>query len=155
MATTYRPTTAKLSEYSTSTYEFRDFPLDTPIETLLIPETWMHVAKNFKVGDELLVKPQGLPYRALLIVLDSGANYAKVRLLNVAPLNAQLAVAEEAPVELVEEKPVEGPMFVKWNPGLKKYSVYRKSDGERVHEGFAIKADAEAWAEKHTLAMAA
>jgi hypothetical protein len=149
MATHYKPTSAKLAEYTTPCYEFRDFPIDTPVASLLDPETWAHVAKRFRVGDEIMVKPQGLPYRAHLIVMDAGAVFAKVKLLTLVPLNAGEASGD------VQKSSADGrPMYVKWNLGSKKYAIHRSSDNEKVHEGFAVKADAEAWAAKHTMALA-
>jgi hypothetical protein len=150
MATIYKPTRATLAEHLTQGWEFRDFPINSTIEHLLNPETWSHVSKHFKLGDEILVKPQGLPYRAHLIVVDAASSYAKLRLLDLVLLNA--ASAETAEVETVA---VNGPMYVKWNLGTKKFAIHRSSDNEKVHDGFAIKAEAEEWAENHAMAMAA
>jgi hypothetical protein len=146
LATQNRPTRAKLAEHVRNVWQFKDeFAVDTTIDCLLDPETWAHCAAHFSQGDEIIVVPQGMPYRAHLIVVDAGKVHAKVRLIGVALLNAP---AEEAPAE-------DGPMYVKWNLGVRKYSIYRRSDNEKVHDGFAIKAEAEEWAVKHALALAA
>lgn len=154
MATHNRPTRATLGEHINSTWRFTQFGVETTIEELLNPETWAHVSAKFLQGDEIIVVPQGMPYRAHLIVVEAAKNYAKVRLIGVALLNAAPA-AEPIPEIAAAEDTGNGPMFVRWNPGAKLYSVYRTSDKEKIHDGFAIKADAEAWAERHTLAMAA
>jgi hypothetical protein len=154
MATNNRPTRATLAEHINSTWRFAQFAVDTTVEELLNPETWAHVASKFTQGDEIVVVPQGMPFRAHLIVVDAGKVEAKVRLIDVTPLNAAPAVE---PVEIAQNNSLEpdGPMFVKWNPGSKKYAIHRSTDKEKVHDGFAIKAESEAWAAQHALAMAA
>lgn len=147
MATQNRPTRAKLAEHVRNVWQFKEeFAVDTPIEDLLDPETWAHCATSFAQGDEIVVVPQGMPYRAHLIVVDAGKTHAKVRLIGAVPLNALPEAGEPSG---------ECPMVVRWNPGAKKYSVYRRSDNEKVHDGFAIKVEAEEWARNHALALAA
>lgn len=147
MATHNRPTRAKLADHVRNVWQFNEFAVDTAVEDLLDPETWAHCAASFAQGDEIVVVPQGMPWRAHLIVVDASKLHAKVRLIGAVPLNAN--------IEAISEDDEEGPLFVRWNPGAKKYSVYRRSDKEKVHDGFAIKAEAEDWARNHALAMAA
>jgi len=136
-------------DYCNTVWRIREAPADTAVETLLKPETWSHCARSFKPYDEVIVIPQGGPYRAHLIVMDAGANFAKMRLLGVTLLNAG-AAEPESEAALPDDAPVE----VSWKGPKLKYAVTRKADGERLRTGFAIKAEAEAWARTHLLAMA-
>lgn len=131
-------------DYCNTVWRVRDASPATSIEDLLRPETWAHCARSFKQYDEIVVIPQGGPFRAHLIVMEAGPNFAKVRVLGVAMLNA----TEEA-------LPDEAPVGVKWNGPKHRFVVFRKSDNEVLRPGFAIKAEAEDWARQHVSAMAA
>ena len=130
------------------TWNIRNAPAEMTIEELLRPDTWAHAARKLKVYDEIIIIPQGGPYRAHLIVMDKGDNYAKLRLISVALLNA--ADVEDTPSTLDADAPVS----VEWKGPALKYSVIRKGDNERLRTGFAIKAEAESWAAKHVAVMA-
>jgi hypothetical protein len=94
-----------------------------------------------------------MPYRAHLIVMDVGKAFAKVRVIDVTLLNDLTAAVPQADVQPLA-LPEDAPVMIRYNVGARKYAVHRKSDGERVHEGFAIKEEAVAWALQHIAAMA-
>lgn len=150
----YQPTRPFLAAEVNNTWRFPDFPPETTIADLLKPETWAHCAGRYlKQYDEVIVIPQGGPFRAHLIIMEAGKNFAKMRLLDVKLLNATEAPeAVEAPA--TESLPDGAPVFVKWNGPKDKFTVFRTSDKEKLRPGFAIKADADAWARTHLLAMA-
>lgn len=150
----YRPTRPIEAAYSRTTWEFKDFPAETTVKDILEPDMWCHVAKQWlKALDEIIVIPQGAPFRAHLIVMDKGDTYAKLKLLNLVTLNG--AEAEEAPAVIeVTHLPEDAPVSVEWKGPQLKYCVIRTKDSERLKTGFAIKSEAEAWAAEHLLAMA-
>lgn len=150
----YRPSRAIEAAYARTTWDFREFPPETTVADLLEPDMWCHVAKQYlKPLDEIIVIPQGAPFRAHFIVLDRGDTYAKLRLLEVNMLNAEdVAVPEEPSIEV--HLPDNAPVSVEWKGPVLKYSVIRNIDKERLKTGFAIKAEAEKWAAEHLLAMA-
>lgn len=148
-------------DYCNTVWRVRDAAPTTTIETLLKPETWAHCARTFKQYDEIIVIPQGGPFRAHLIVMEAGQNFAKVRVLGVAMLNATTADyvptsgAVAANTELPDPLPEDSPVGVKWNGPKHKYVAFRKADNEVLRPGFAIRAEAEDWARQHAAAMAA
>jgi hypothetical protein len=129
-------------------WDLKNAPADTTIDFLLKPETWAHHSGKLKTGDEIIVKPLGLPYRAHLIVMEAGKTFAKLRILTVTPLNDSMGAT-------AAELPANAPVEVKWNGPKDKYTVFRKSDSSKLQPGFAIKAEAVAWAIDHATAMAA
>lgn len=147
----------KSQEYSRTVWDIKDAPADTSVESLLKPETWRLAAAKLTIYDEIIVIPQGGPYRAHLIVMDKGKAFAKVRLLGVTLLNATANEYPEVPVEViaVSELPDDAPVLVKWNGPKDKFTVLRRSDNEKLRTGFAIKTEATAWAHQHITAMAA
>jgi hypothetical protein len=138
-------------------------PDDLPLAALLEPETWAHISAKFnqKPGqyDEIIVKPLGLPYRAHLVVLEGGKNFAKVRLLDVTRINMEAGAFEAAKAALETpagaELPADAPLFVKFESPATRYCVFRRSDRERLRAGFAVKEEANDWARQHALSMAA
>lgn len=143
----FRPQRPLPAGNSRNAWEFiNSFPPETSVQDLLNPDMWAHVARQwFRPLDEVVVIPQSAPFKATFIVMDKGDAWAKLRLLDVTMLNA------------VEEKgadPEPASVTVKWNGPRDKFTVLRTSDREKLKTGFAIKAEAEAWAREHALAMA-
>lgn len=150
----YRPTLPLEASYARTTWEFKEFPPETTVQDLLDPAMWCHVARqHLKPLDEIIIIPQGAPFRAHFIVMDKGDTFAKIKLLDVKLLNAEEA-GEEADVNEVVHLPEDAPVSVEWKGPVLKYSVIRNTDQERLKTGFAIKAEAEKWAAEHLLAMA-
>lgn len=145
MATPYKPTRLIPSEqtiiYWTSIGEF---PNDTTTDHLCAPETWAHVARTLKPGAHIIVQPEGLPYEAEMVVIASGATFAKVKLIRCSELNG-----------VIKDLGENIPLVVKWNAGFKKFTVNRAGSNELVKGDFADKEAAETWAREHTAAMAA
>ncbi len=137
------------AEHCNTVWRIRNAPPEITVKDLLKPDTWAHSAQKFAQYDEVIVVPQGAPYRAHLLVMEAGKNFAKMRLLGVAELNGQTDQAEDT--ALGDGSPV----GVKWNGPRHKFVVYRRSDNEVLKFGFAVKADAEDWARNHANLMAA
>lgn len=144
------------ASYGNTTWRITDVPPETNVATLLIPEIWAHCAKKLKQYDEVIVIPQGGPFRAHLIVMDRGDNFAKMRLLGVTLLNAaESEVEAPAPEAAKPSLPDDAPVFVKWNGPKDRFTVFRVSDRSKIRTGFAIRAEGEEWALGHIEAMAA
>lgn len=142
-------------DFINTVHRIRDAASDTPVQELLKPETWAHHSGKLKPFDEIIVVPQGAPYRAHLFVVDAGKGFAKVRLLDVKLINAAPAEVE-APDEVEPADPLgdSDPVSVKWNGPNDKFTVFRRADNEKLRVGFAVKDDALAWARVHMKAMA-
>ncbi len=145
------------TEQCNNLWRVKGAPADTSVESLLQSETWAHCSFKFAPYDEIVVVPEGGPYRAHLIVMDAGKNFAKLRLLGVILLNETSDATLRVPVPdaLPEALPADAPVEVKWNGPTDKYTVLRKGDGEKLKTGIAVKAEAIAWAMKHIASMAA
>ena len=142
MATGSKPSRLFPIEGQITFWAWRDAPSELTVEALLDPPTWAHVSKTLVPGSHIIVQPEGLPWEAELIVLGSGTGFAKVKLVRITTLNG-------------EDGQLPAGMEVKWKGPALKYAVLREADKEILKHGFAIKADAEAWARQHSLAMAA
>ncbi len=152
----FRDAHLKQGEYANTTWRIIDAPPELAVDDLLRPESWAHIAYKLRQHDEIIIVPQGAPYRAHLIVLDAGKNSARVRLLDVTLLNAttaDAAVPEVAP--LPDPLPDDAPLLVKYESPATRYCVFRKSDKAKLSGGHAEKAEALAWARDHMAAMAA
>lgn len=116
-------------------------PPNITLDDLLDPATWQHVQSKLLPGFHITVQPEGLPWEAELVVLDSGIGYAKVRLLRQTMLN--------------EPGEVPATVYVRWNGPTHKYTIFRKADDVVLNHGHTAIADAEDWARRHVTAMAA
>lgn len=159
----YRPTRPVAAEFARNHWEFLDFPPETSVQDLLEPAMWANVSRQwFKPLDEIVVIPTSAPFKATFIVLDKGDTWAKLRLLDVVAMNNAETLKVPAPAERLEFEvqdapdplPEDAPIFVKWLGPVLKHSIVRKADSERLKTGFAIRAEAEAWAARHIHAMA-
>lgn len=120
---------------------------DQTFEDALEPDFWSHVARFLKPGDTIRLLPERSDYYALLIVTQVGRNFAKVKALDLVRLDDD------------ESQPVVGDalasdLSVEWKGPHVKFAVIRKSDGERLKEGFAVKTEADQWLRDHLAAMA-
>lgn len=144
----------KAGDYVNTLWRVCNAAPETSVDDLLRPEAWAHTARMLKAHDEIVVVPQGAPYRAHLLVMEAGKNFAKMRLLSVVSLNDETLLHEDAPAA-APSLPEDAPLFVKWNGPADKFAVVRRSDGEKLNTGFAVKAEAESWASQHLAAMSA
>ncbi len=109
---------------------------------LLKPDYWAHVASQLRPMDQIDVYPEDMSYYARLVVTETGVGAARV-----VPIIMPVALAREESEEL--KKSVLDDYNVKWVSPSRKYGVIRKSDGERVRDGFADKESAMQWAAGH------
>lgn len=135
----------QLSEHYSVTYA-ASLPGDHTLEDAQKPEYWAHSAARLRQSDMIRLIPEDGSYFAELVVVAVGKGYAKVKLLRAVDLHE--AVVEDAGTALLD-----APMFVKWFGPQVKFGVVRKSDNERIKEGFAEKGQAERWMAEHLAAL--
>ena len=105
------------------------------VDDILVPEFWAHVAKQFKPGDRIEVKPDGADWLAELYVLKTDVHGLHVALLNkydLVPANTAPVVANDDEYEINFG-------------GAAKWRVIRKSDREVMVKGLGSKAECESW----------
>lgn len=105
------------------------------VDDILAPEFWAHVAKQFKAGDRIEVKPDGADWLAELYVLKVDVHGVHLALLNkyeLSAVNKAPAVANDDEYEINFG-------------GAAKWRVIRKSDREVMVKGLASKAECETW----------
>lgn len=114
---------------------FHDPEPDTPIEALMFPAYWAHVAKQLQPGHRIEVLSQDGGWWANIIVRAVGRAEAQVQVLQHEVLGDKemLAKAPDADFD------------VKWRGPARKFGVIRKSDGELVKEDLPTKEDAQRW----------
>lgn len=118
----------------------------TPIEKVLEPEYWAHVARKINPHDIIEVIPEDGAYYARLIVLSVGKLSAKVQKLQYEMLSAH-TVTPNANAENFD---------VKWMGPMAKWKVARKSDGEIVSsDSFQTQEDAQKWINSNAKLMVA
>ena len=108
---------------------------------LIEPGYWANVAKDLRVGDEIIVVPEDGAWRAHLFVRAIGKIEALVQCLSLVVLGEEVEDAA-------------GAYAVKFR-GRAKWSVVVDASGEVLKDGLATKEDAAAWMTQHTNAMAA
>jgi len=107
----------------------------TPRSALTNPQFWKHVSRNYQFAPytRLEVATDDCEYFVELIVLSAGDNWAKVQEIRFIELGNSDIIKEASKMLELEVK-YKGPHL--------KYCVQRKSDGERIKEGFQSKEDA-------------
>lgn len=107
------------------------------------PEFWSHVAMKFRVGDLIQVRNDQNTLYAELYIRDCGRLFAKVEEIRKIEFEVSEAVAEDSPY------------YVKWASMHHKWSVFRRSDRERVKDGFETREGATLFMIDHAKSMAA
>jgi len=107
----------------------------TPIEELLDPGYWVHVAAKFRAGDKIEVFPDGGEYYAELLVVSCSRIHAKL---------VPLVVKALAPAAKPAKDPV-APFKIEHKGSIHKWSVIRVADKEYIKDGFDSREDAAAW----------
>lgn len=105
------------------------------IDDVLVPEFWAHVAKQFKPGDRIEVKPDGADWLAELYVLKIDVHGVHVALLN----KYELSASSNAPAVANDDE-----YEINFG-GAAKWRVIRKSDREVMVKGLASKVECESW----------
>lgn len=104
------------------------------------PESWAHVAKQFKAGDHIEVVPESGEWFAELFVRSVSPTDIKVSVLREVVFDAP-AIAAPLP---------EGVEFEINYSKSDKWRVIRKSDKAAVASGMASKLECEAWVAEYT-----
>ena len=104
------------------------------------PESWAHVAKQFKAGDHIEVVPESGEWFAELFVRPVSPTDIKVSVLGEVVFDAP-AIAAPLP---------EGVEFEINYSKSDKWRVVRKSDKVAVASGMASKLECEAWVAEYT-----
>ncbi len=131
------PARMKLAEYERNDWVV-NAELGTTLEDIQTTSFFAHMAKDMKMYDHIEVRIDDGTWLAYLIVLDTGRNWAKVKLLNHVCLIDGDAVPVASVMHSVEFK---GPQF--------KWSVIRLSDKEKIKTGCSTRIEAEAWMREH------
>lgn len=113
---------------------------DTPIETILRPEYWTHVARDLRQWNEIQVRAADGSYRLDLVVLACGPLWAKVHVIGKHEFGSAAAAVAAPSIQDAEFEVI-------WR-GAAKWSVKRKSDGEIMADGLD-KDGANAWIAKY------
>lgn len=117
-------------------------PAGTPLEALLEPEFWVHIAKQVKPLCRIEVVPEDCSYFAELMVMGANSGGVRVKVLRHEKLEI------EAP-EGAEDKDFK----IEWGGPKSKWRVIRKSDRFMMRDGFAHKGEAQNWLADHIRAQ--
>jgi hypothetical protein len=118
----------------------------TPYEEVLKTDFWAHVAeaRQVKIGDDIIVVPDDVSYRAHLFVRDVGPKWVKVTQLDKIEFDS-------TPLDSAESTEFK----VEWKGPHHKHAIVRISDNQLVQTGFKTAADARLGMADHIKAMAA
>jgi len=119
----------------------------TPYDEVLKPDFWAYVAEvgRIKIGDDIIVMPDDVSYRAHLFVRDVGPKWLKVHQLD------RIEFDEAAPAADVDSTEFR----VEWKGPHHKHAVIRIADNEMILTGFKSSADARVALATHVKSMAA
>ena len=120
-------------------------PADIEYDTVLNEDAWKHVAGRIQRGDMITVRTEDHRFIGSLYVVAVDKLWVKVKELSFVSF-----IAAEA--EASEDK---GGYIVKWSSPKTLFAVYRKSDSERIKDGFQTSELAVAWLDNHLKQTAA
>lgn len=124
------------------------------LEDALNPAFWSHNARFMRAGDMIRLIPERGDYYAQLIVINAGKAFAQVKLLAYVPLlPGAEGYEEDTSVPLPLEMPLIDDLYVDWKGPAVRYSVIRRTDGERIRDHFQTKEEAEQWMRDHVGAL--
>ncbi|MCK1501498.1 hypothetical protein [Bradyrhizobium sp. 188] len=107
---------------------------DTPVEHLLNPAYFAHIAPKVNSGDVIEVRPADNLFYLELYVWAKGSNWLHVSELRRIERPSMAAVAAE-----------DGKFSIEFVDGAKKYRVIRNSDRAELSNGFETPEIANAW----------
>ena len=138
------PNRLKGAEYAFNTWRLV-VPSETTIEDLKRGAFYAHIAQQLKHGDLIQVMPDNRSYFVELLVIDSGAQFAKVTVIREVKLEAlQAATSAAFPGYTVE-----------YAGDHERWRVIRDSDRKPLKSNQATQADAFTWLTNHLKALAA
>lgn len=130
-------------------YKYNEWAADpeqgTTLEDMLDPSYWAHSARNLKSRDKIIVWEESGAFYAELLVIDAGANWAKVEQLEYKELHDR---ADSRAVHIDNHE-------VKWNGPHDKWVVIRDSDRAKLVSKQPTRKAAMTWLEDHVRSMAA
>jgi len=114
-------------------------PAGIEYDAVLNEDAWKHVAGKIQRGDTISVRSEDHRFIGSLYVIAVDKLWVKVKEVFFVSL-----VAAEA--EASEDR---GGYIVKWSSPKTLFAVYRKSDGERIKDGFQTSELAAEWLDNH------
>ena len=136
------PDRFKQAEYTRNIFAMTPAP-NTEVEHLMKPEYWSHVARQLNPTDRVEVIAEDNSWFAEVLVMSTGPNWARVKLLRYTPLAEKSAKADA---------PVTNPQFdVNYGGVSAKHRVVRLSDKSVIKDGFATKAEAVKYMQEYEL----
>lgn len=117
-------------------------------EDIVNPQFWAHIARELQYGDHVEANADDGSWYAEYLVLDVGANWAKVHLRQNSVERLQAVEPDSRPVILAGHS-------VKWAGRHAQFRVIRDADAKVLKEHLKNKADAYAWLESYSRSLAA
>ena len=121
---------------------------NTRFDDCLKPEWWRDVTddpeRGMVQGDVIWLRHERGEFFALLLVVDRGIGWAKVKAMLVDGIAENLVVQPEGAA-----------LVAKWKINTRSVDVIRSDDGEIIPSGFGTKAAALVWIEEHEKKVAA
>lgn len=141
---TREPRTLPMARFKQAEHERNIYHVDVEEkitqEDLLYPGFWAHVARQLRPRDRIEAHAEDGAWFAELLVIESGANFAKVAILRHVRLDA--TVPSESAGSVAGH-------YVKWRGHVKKWSVLRQADEAVLKEGLTTRGEAIAWLEDY------
>lgn len=114
-------------------------PAGVDLDAVLNQDAWKHIASRFQRGDMVSVRTEDHRFIASLYVMAVDKLWVQVKKISFASLvGAETEVTDEA-----------GGYIAKWSSPKTLFAVYRKSDGERIKDGFQTMELASEWLANH------
>jgi hypothetical protein len=133
----------KQAEYERAVYTIIP-EMDTPMDAILQPGYWAHVASRLKPWDIIEVRGEDGSYFAELLVQSAGKLFANVALLRSVDLKQKAAPGSIDTIPPGYDVKYQGPLL--------KWSVLRGSD--RIKDGLDMEVQARTWLNEHISATA-
>lgn len=111
----------------------------TPIEEVLKPEYWAHVAQKAKVGDIIEILPEDGAWFVQALVVACSKIHLKLHVISKTVIN-------EAKAEKKDDKKDE-PFRIEFKGPQRKWAIIRSKDATYVKDGFDDRAAADKWLE--------
>lgn len=115
----------------------------TPMEALMEPAYWVHVARKLRPGDIIEVRA------------EDGAWFARLYVQATQRLSAKVALLDKHVFEDVAAEDAGGDFEVMWKGPHHRHSVIRKSDRKTLQHGFESREAAFLWLANNMKALAA
>lgn len=111
-----------------------------PLEDVLKPEFWSHIARKLRIGDRIEIVPEDTAYFAELYVADVGMNRVTMKVLRNVPFNGE----GSEDTDNLKGDDNDSDYYIKWRGNNKRFCIMRKSDDVTMKEGIQTKEEARA-----------